>query len=992
MFSSLLNAIKTPLQLNSPEDENILKSPVSHVAAGLESLHLEDEVGVPGSFSYGPSTASHRRGLHADASGLPTLAESDISMRMAQDKNANDPLSPTLEQMETLVTAATMTSSPVDVSDHSRLFSSLSEIYQHRGSQIPSSLQPLDVPAALQSLATVSKTPPLLPASRPGRQFGRIPVPLSHLQTLPAPKHGKVASDEVKELAGLSELLRNLQSDILGDAFDSLSEDVKCQKLDNATAFVMDVLARIAKLNENAKDRAKMASYRGGRLNPDISAETRASMTQNLKTFHAQICALYAPFLSKRPLVIDADYVYNADFTYLDQLSQVVILLAVICNMIIGLSTLQTDFLINATVMCVKLGMSTVGSCNGSDSAHDFSPSQNGILRDMPSSLSAALKKFGADGRFEFHATCPSCSYTHPAISLPGPNLYEYPTHCTNRIVGEAGISVCGNELLTRRRDGTMQPIKPYLVSSLPDYLTRSLSDETYLLQSINATDEALRAIRDGDEQIGVQNVFEAVFIKDFKGPDGKLFVDRGNKIRLAFSIHTDFFNPQGNTHRGAHQSLGIISCANLALDPAIRNLPEYIFHAAIIPGPFEPKANDKVDELDHFLRPVIKQFVQTWRPGLRISRTAMSESEATVEAGILLSVNDLPAARKVAGFAGHTSQFICSVCRLFGKQSLFNTDHSQWIPRDKDELRHWATAYRDAQTLKERKTILKTHGVRWSSLWLLDYWDPARMLVIDSMHCILEGLVQFQCRGVLRLDASKRQFSPKGFKYAFDWQWASYDPELAIHIELAVKHVPQVVKIQDALCWAIEGEQSLSLDELWTRLDGNVSDALQFVAWSLDLSPTLNNINPLISSLYVERAKRKSKKRNRDNIQFPVGKPPSQKNHFIALLLDWRLKQSRDASKFVVETGRPETLAYIQQVIQKTVTPAWLNSVPKDFGEAKAGTLKADEWRTLSTVFIPLPLSRSGAISMVPLLLKMIQKQDFCYRLLITQWPCFKL
>ncbi|KAE9385591.1 hypothetical protein BT96DRAFT_767115, partial [Gymnopus androsaceus JB14] len=89
------------------------------------------------------------------------------------------------------------------------------------------------------------------------------------------------------------------------------------------------------------------------------------------------------------------------------------------------------------------------------------------------------------------------------------------------------------------------------------------------------------------------------------------------------FSLHVDFFNPNCNTHAGAHQSVGIISGANLALDPSIRNLPEYLYPAAIIPGPFEPKTNDTHYELDHFIRPVIEQFVQAWRPGIRVSRTA---------------------------------------------------------------------------------------------------------------------------------------------------------------------------------------------------------------------------------------------------------------------------------------------------------------------------------------------------------------------------------
>lgn len=46
-----------------------------------------------------------------------------------------------------------------------------------------------------------------------------------------------------------------------------------------------------------------------------------------------------------------------------------------------------------------------------------------------------------------------------------------------------------------------------------------------------------------------------------------------------------------------------------------------------------------------------------------------------------------------------------------------------------------------------------------------------------------------------------------------------------------------------------------------------------------------------------------------------------------------------------------------IRDAIKRTETPSWIRSVPYDFGEAKAGTLKADEWRTLITIYIPLAL-----------------------------------
>ena len=46
-----------------------------------------------------------------------------------------------------------------------------------------------------------------------------------------------------------------------------------------------------------------------------------------------------------------------------------------------------------------------------------------------------------------------------------------------------------------------------------------------------------------------------------------------------------------------------------------------------------------------------------------------------------------------------------------------------------------------------------------------------------------------------------------------------------------------------------------------------------------------------------------------------------------------------------------------IRDVIRQTTTPSWLNSVPRNFGDAAAGTLKADVWRTMYTVYLPIAL-----------------------------------
>jgi hypothetical protein len=52
-----------------------------------------------------------------------------------------------------------------------------------------------------------------------------------------------------------------------------------------------------------------------------------------------------------------------------------------------------------------------------------------------------------------------------------------------------------------------------------------------------------------------------------------------------------------------------------------------------------------------------------------------------------------------------------------------------------------------------------------------------------------------------------------------------------------------------------------------------------------------------------------------------------------------------------------PPVLQRIRDVVKDTVTPSWVRSVPSNFGEASAGTLKADEWRTMMTIYLPIAL-----------------------------------
>ncbi|KAF9256928.1 hypothetical protein L218DRAFT_158633 [Marasmius fiardii PR-910] len=391
------------------------------------------------------------------------------------------------------------------------------------------------------------------------------------------------------------------------------------------------------------------------------------------------------------------------------------------------------------------------------------------------------------------------------------------------------------------------------------------------------------------------------------------------------------------------------------------------MYIASIIPGPHEPS----FDTLDHFVCPVIEQFASVWKPGIHVSHTAdpdLIQSGAVVEAGILLSVNDLPAARKVAGLQGHTANLLCSVCQLHGWDQVFNTDRLQWHRRDPKTLHVWANKWKDTKTTKERDVIFDEHGVHWSSFWLLDYWDPTRMLVVDAMHCVLEGLVHYHCRHVLRLGTSMKELNADGIKFAYDWPWVEYhDKSLPESLQVPKQHIFSVAKIHKALSLAIEGEHSLTLDQVWMRLVNKQLCPLKYVTHTLGLGMDLASMDAIsneIKDLYGRRVLRKRAKAKKGKpqdhepwvLKFPP-KGAQQKAHFVALLLNWRLSQPRRSDSSIIRTGTPKTLAHIQHVIKAVVTPAWLHSVPKNFGEPKAGSIKADEWRILSSLHLPLAL-----------------------------------
>lgn len=385
-------------------------------------------------------------------------------------------------------------------------------------------------------------------------------------------------------------------------------------------------------------------------------------------------------------------------------------------------------------------------------------------IEEIPRTFDSVLSQFKLDGQLEVRIVCPEC---HANYVCPD-ERHHYPSTCTNS--PDLG-SVCGAALLDHRGD----PLKPCTFHAFGDYLGALLSRPDI--------EEAIEG-----SQGGIDSAFplSGEFLRDFHGLDKtELFLCGGelNETRLVFSLCVDFFAAEGMRIRGPTNSLGIIALVCLNLPIEIRYKPENMYLYAIIPGPKEPS----LAELNHYMDPLIDNMLVAWECGHQLSRTALHPQGRLVRSAIALVVCDLPASRKTAALASSLAKIFCHVCNCWDcrdhdgqivswwRELRGRTDCHEWRRRDVATMRAAAERWRDAETVAERNRIFEMHGVRWSPLWRLPYWDPTRQLVVDSMHCLLEGLVKFHFLSTLGLSESTTVINSR-IPPAFSWSFSQPD------------------------------------------------------------------------------------------------------------------------------------------------------------------------------------------------------------------------
>ena len=202
-----------------------------------------------------------------------------------------------------------------------------------------------------------------------------------------------------------------------------------------------------------------------------------------------------------------------------------------------------------------------------------------------------------------------------------------------------------------------------------------------------------------------------------------------------------------------------------LLLSPSLCYWPENVYIHGVMPVKLS------LTECNFLLSPLIQSLQHNYQHGVHFSKTHLNpELGCDSRSVVAVLVFDLPGAKKVISHALYNSSHnFCSFCQLL-RSEIANFDWHTWQPCHIDHLRAVAIAWRDALNKAERQQIYQEHGVRWSVLWDLPYFDPTRSVIVDGMHNLFQGVVQYHICNILGInlpEAEEEEVDPHKLEQA---------------------------------------------------------------------------------------------------------------------------------------------------------------------------------------------------------------------------------
>ncbi|PLW31340.1 hypothetical protein PCANC_19621 [Puccinia coronata f. sp. avenae] len=305
-----------------------------------------------------------------------------------------------------------------------------------------------------------------------------------------------------------------------------------------------------------------------------------------------------------------------------------------------------------------------------------------------------------------------------------------------------------------------------------------------------------------------------------------------------------------------------------------------------IEPGLFD-MASDKI--VRSHVGQTFEQLKLLWSPGVYLLQTCQHPKGRLIRAALLPFFADLPALRRSLGFAGHNAKRMCSFC-LIDKKDIKNFDKQSWPLQNLADHRYWANQSREAPNAKAKKQILSDHGVRYSVLLELLYWNIVDYHVVDAMHNLLLGILKWQCqRFWLISDVVDEEEPPP----------------------VSSRELDQLLKD--------------SLKSTIAEPEGSSSPFPEGSDFGI----------PFADMLFGSHT-------GTNNTDFELGK-------------DW------DGNWIPPSTGQvildKDALSAINQRFKKLHIPSWIGRAIPALGKALFGRLKANKWRNLFSIQLPLVL-----------------------------------
>ncbi|KAJ8464101.1 hypothetical protein ONZ45_g17353 [Pleurotus djamor] len=571
------------------------------------------------------------------------------------------------------------------------------------------------------------------------------------------------------------------------------------------------------------------------------------------------------------------------------------------------------------------------------------------------------------------YACCTDCYSIYP---YDAKTQVRIPTNCTHRASRDAGE--CGQPL--RKRDTqSYNPRSTFLYQDLKHWIAWMFCrpDIASALDKFPLTDDALHA------DSPMEDIWDGSILREFQGPpqlgEGRFMVKLPNERRLIFSLNFDSLNPNGTRPAGRVAKVGGLYMACLNLPRSIRFHVENVFFAGVVPGPESPSTS----QINHLLSPLVDTLLDLWDDGLFLTKTPLHPHGLLVRCALVPVVCDLPAAHQICGAPSHNSSDPCIECKI-KQRGLEDFDFWAWDVHDGSRVKELGRQWKDAATQTAQDSHFAEHHRRWSELFRLPYWDPCQHVVVDSMHCLYLGLFQNHCRKVWGMDDS-----------LCDGDGITFDPlskpptrekmSLARYLLRAGSRTALEKCGLNALSQLCR-EVGLRYNPLLTvaYLSNSLLEFRISQGWFDDDGQCLISPQELAQEMYYEGSKeviRQHMKLNvareicRDILKLPseryakMTKPEIvgfiQLQRQINGIIDAKEDLKEDDPRDEALKGRKtsvlgkQTLAEIRRDMSFLLLPSCVGTGPRQPGEKKGGSLKADEWRTFCTINLPITLTR---------------------------------